>query len=123
MPRSSRLLVETVKDVTLVTFTDSTVIDLQHIDNIRDELLEMLVSRGCRKVVLDMSKVQHFSSSALGMLVEAAAAAKKAKGQLVLCGVQPEIRKIFKITKLEKQFQFAASEKEALSALGVAGGV
>jgi anti-sigma B factor antagonist len=120
MPRASRLLVETIKDVTSVTFTDTTVIDLQHIDNIRDELMELLVERDRRKVILHMSKVQHFSSSALGMLVEAAAAAKKQKGTLVLCGVQPEIRKIFKITKLEKQFRFAADEKEALALLGVA---
>jgi anti-sigma B factor antagonist len=119
MPRASRLLVETVRDVTVVTFTDSTVIDLQHIDNIRDELLELMVDRACRKMILQMSKVHHFSSSALGMLVEATAAAKKQKGKLILCGLQPEIRKIFKITKLEKQFHFAATEKEALSALGV----
>ncbi|HRX85328.1 MAG TPA: STAS domain-containing protein [Phycisphaerae bacterium] len=118
MPRASRLLVETYRDVTSVTFTDATVIDLQHIDNIRDELLELLVKQDRRKVILHMGKVQHFSSSALGMLVEAAAASKKQKGTLVLCGVQPEIRKIFKITKLEKQFRFAADEKAALAALG-----
>lgn len=120
MPRASRLLVENYRDVTSVTFTDATVIDLQHIDNIREELLDLLVAQDRRKVVLHMSKVQHFSSSALGMLVEAAAAAKKQKGTLVLCGLQPAIRKLFKITKLEKQFKFAADEREALALLGAA---
>jgi anti-anti-sigma regulatory factor len=41
------------------------------------------------------------------------------KGDLILCGVQPPIRKVFKITKLEKQFKFCNSEAEALAALNV----
>lgn len=120
MPRSGGLQVETLKEVTVVTITDATLIDLQHIENIRDDLLDLVVNQNRRKMILDMSKVQHFSSSALGMLVEASAAIKKIKGQLVLCGVQPEIRKIFKITKLDRQFKFAADEKEAFAALKVA---
>ena len=44
MPRAGRLLVENVKEVAVVTITDGTVIDQQHIDNIREELLDLLVS-------------------------------------------------------------------------------
>lgn len=117
MPRASRLDVETVSGVTFASFTDASVIDLQHIDNIREELLEMMEKRDRAKLVLRMAKVHHFSSSALGMLVELAAATKKCKGKLVLCGVRPEIRKVFKITKLEKKFRFAETDKDAVAAL------
>lgn len=117
MPRTSRLIIETMNNVTFATFTDASVIDLQHIDNIRDELLELMQKRDRARLVVQMSKVHHFSSSALGMLVELAAAAKKCKGKLVLCAVRPEIRKVFKITKLEKKFKFADTEKDAVAAL------
>ena len=117
MPRTSRLLIQTVNAVTIATFTDGSVIDMQHIDNIREELLELMDKRDRARLVVQMSKVHHFSSSALGMLVELQAAAKKCKGKLILCGLRPEIRKVFKITKLEKKFSFAETEKDALAKL------
>jgi anti-anti-sigma factor len=43
---------------------------------------------------------------------------RKLKGQMILCSLKPEIRKVFKITGLEKQFKFCDNEKEALAALG-----
>lgn len=121
MPMASRLVVETVKDVTLVTFTDASVVDAQHIENIRDELYGLVEKQARRRIVLDLSKVQHFSSAALGVLIPLADKVRKIKGELILCSLKPEIRKVFKITGLEKQFRFADSEKEALSALGVSG--
>ena len=119
MPATSRLLVQSIKNVTVVTFTDSSVIDTQHIENIRKELYEFVDRQNRKRLVLDMSKIHHFSSSALGILIPLREKIKKLKGDLILCGVRPEIRKIFKITQLEKHFKFADDEAAALAALNV----
>jgi anti-sigma B factor antagonist len=107
-----------VGQVTVVTVADGSLIDAQHIDNIRETLIELIAKQDRKRVALVMSRVHHFSSSALGMLMQVAGEARRAKGKLVLCAVRPEVRKVFKITKLEKQFKFADSEAGALKVLG-----
>jgi len=119
MPITSRLLVQTIKDVTVATFTDASVIDSQHIEHIRRELSEMVDKQNRKRLILDMTKIHHFSSSALGILIPLRERIKALKGDLILCGLRPEICKVFKITKLEKHFTFRADESDALAALNV----
>ena len=116
----ARLVIEQVKDVTVVTFSDTTVVEGQHIEQIRRELAELVEKKNRSKLVLDMARVSHLSSTALGMLIPLADKTRELKGDLVLLGVQPSIRKVFKITKLEKKFKFKATEAEALKVFGVA---
>ena len=119
MPPQPRLVVQTIKDVTLVTFTDSSVIDAQFIESIRRELFDLVDKQNRSRLILDLSKVQYLSSSALGVLIPLHEKIKKLKGRLVLCGVNSDIRKVFKITKLEKLFAFKSTEGDALSEFGV----
>jgi anti-sigma B factor antagonist len=116
---SARLLIEDVKGVAVVTFNDTSVVDAQHIEDIRRQLMELVAQKNKTRVVLDMSRVSHLSSTALGVLIPLGQKAKELKGGLVLCGVQPPIRKLFKITKLEKQFRFCDDETEALADFNV----
>jgi anti-sigma B factor antagonist len=119
MPAPSRLVIQTIKDVTCVTITDSSVVDAQLIEGIKKELFELVDKQDRRKLTLDMSKVQYLSSTALGVLIPLNEKILKLKGSLYLCGVSPEIMKVFKITKLDKIFKFKNTEGEALSDLGV----
>lgn len=119
MPEASRLLVEQFKDVSIVTFTDSTIVSTQQIESIRDELYHMVDKKAVRRMILDMSKIRQLSSAALGVMIPLSEKMKKGKGKLVLMGTQPEIRKIFKITRLEKLFVFKDSEDAALKFLKV----
>lgn len=119
MPAQSKLVVQTIKDVTCVTFTDASVVDAQLIEAIKKELFELVDKQDRRKMVLDMSKVQYLSSSALGVLIPLNEKIVNLKGTLFLCGVNPDILKVFKITKLDKIFKFKKTEGEALSDLGV----
>ena len=119
MPPQSRLVVQTIKDVTLVTFTESSIIDAQLIESIRRELFDLVDRQNRSRLILDLSKVQYLSSSALGVLVPLHEKIKNLKGQLVLCGVNSDIRKVFKITRLEKLFAFKSTKGDALSEFGV----
>jgi anti-sigma B factor antagonist len=119
MPQASRLLVEHVEDVAVVTFTESSIVNTQQIDSIREELFHMVDKKACRRMILDMTKVRQLSSAALGVLIPVNENIKKIKGKLVLTGAQPEVRKIFKITRLEKLFVFKDDEAAALKHMKV----
>ena len=119
MPPQSRLAVQDFNDVTLVTLNETSVVDLQLIENIRRELFDLVDKQNRKKLVVDLSKVQHLSSSALGVLIPLHEKTQKLKGQLVLCGVNPNIMKVFKITRLDKIFSFKRTESDALSEFGV----
>ena len=119
MPAMSPLLIEYIQDAAVVTFMESAVIEAQHIERIRRDLDDLVDKRDQRRLVLDMSKVSQFSSAALGMLISLEDRTAKRKGKLILCGLRPDIRQVFKITKLEKMFTFADTEAHALELLGV----
>jgi anti-anti-sigma factor len=112
-------MVQFIKDVVVVSFTDSAIIDSQIIEQIKRDLFDLVDKQNHKRMILDMSKVQHLSSAALGVLIPLGDKIKKNKGSLVLCSVSEGIRKIFKITRLDKHFKFCADEGKALSSLGV----
>ena len=84
-----------------------------------EELYDLVDNRAIRKLVLDFSKVKFLSSSALGVLITLRKKADEIKGKVVMCSMKPEIRKIFKITNLEKLFDFYENEERALNYFGV----
>ncbi|MCA9241251.1 MAG: STAS domain-containing protein, partial [Planctomycetales bacterium] len=55
---------------------------------------------------IDFSPVQFMSSSMLGKLVKIHKNCKEYKAKLKLSGVSDDIREVFKITRLDKLFDF-----------------
>jgi len=119
MPGTSQLLIHPIRDVTIVNFRDASILDALQVQQIGEELFELVDVKDRRKLILDFSEVKFLSSSALGVLVTLRKKSDAIKGQVLLCGMRPELRKIFKITNLEKLFQFFDNEERALNSLGL----
>ena len=119
MPAPGRLLIHPIRDVTIVNFNDASILDTAQVEQIGEELYDLVDQRDRRKIVLDFSNVRLLSSSALGVLVTLRKKADQIKGQIVLCGMREEIRKVFKITRLDRMFTFCDGEGEALATFGV----
>jgi len=119
MTQNARLLVQSLKDVTVGTFQDSVLVDAQVIEKVGQELNVLVEKQDRRKLLLDMSKVTHLSSAALSVLLVLRQHVEKAKGILVISGLNKDLQKLFKLTSLHKIFTFAASEQEALEKMGV----
>ena len=113
---SSRLLINDYAGVTVVTFTDSSILEASAIDSIAKDLYHLVDAQAKLKVILDFGKVKTMSSQGLGMLINMNKKLTAIKGSLALCGVRPEIKKLFSLTGLEKEFKFHADDKTALSA-------
>jgi anti-anti-sigma factor len=119
MKGGSRTVVQTIKDATVVTIEDSSLVDILHIERLGSELNELVEKRDRRKLVLDITKVAHLSSAALSVLLTVNQAVTKAKGQFILCGASKDIKKLFKITALNKLFTFADTEADGLKKMGI----
>lgn len=113
---SSHILIADYAGVAVVTFTDSKILDASAIDQIAKDLYHLVDDLAKQKVLLDFAKVTSMSSQGLGMLVNLNKKLAAIKGGLAMCGMRPEIKKLFSITGLEKDFKFYADDKAALSA-------
>ncbi len=119
MSSPSKLRIRSVEDVTVVCFQESSILDTLLIHDIAHELDQLIEAENSMKLVLDFTEVQFFSSSALGILVTLSKKMTEIKGELVICALAAELRKVFKITNLDKLFDFADDEDQALQMLGV----
>ncbi len=85
-----------------VYLTEAKILDELVIRQVQDELLRMLETTWEPAVVLDFQFVEFLSSSALGMLIRLHKRCKDLKISLKLCSIGEEIKKVFKITGLDK---------------------
>jgi anti-anti-sigma factor len=116
---AARLLIHTMRDVTIVNFEESSILDTMQIEAIGKTLYELVDVRNCKKLILDFTKVHYLSSSALGVLITLRTKSSAIKGTLVICGLRKELMKVFEITNLKKMFTFCPGETEALATFGV----
>jgi anti-sigma B factor antagonist len=119
MAGAARLLIHPFRDVTVVNFQDASILDAAQVESIGEDLYDLVDNKARKKIVLDFTKVQFLSSSALGVLIMLRKKAAAIKGEIVICGIRKELMKVFEITNLTRMFTFAASEEKALAHFGI----
>jgi anti-sigma B factor antagonist len=102
------------RDVRIVEFTHNKILDEANIAQIQDTLNALIDEDQFPKLLLDFSTVDHLSSAALGMLINANNRIKQRNGQLRLSNIKPQIYDVFVITKLNKLFRIFPQRDEAL---------
>jgi anti-sigma B factor antagonist len=103
------------KDVRVVEFTNNKILDEANIAEIGQTINALVDERENPKVLLDFSNVDHLSSAALGMLINANNRIKQKNGQLRLASIKPQIFEVFVITKLNKLFKILPNRQDALA--------
>jgi anti-sigma B factor antagonist len=103
------------KDVRIVEFTSNKILDEANIADIGASIGAMIDERDKPKLLLDFANVDHLSSAALGMLINANNRVKQKNGQLRLTNIKPQIYEVFVITKLNKLFRILPTRAEAMS--------
>src|SRR3954469_23348670 len=79
------------KDVRVVEFTNNRILDEANIAEIGQGLNVLIDERPNPKILLDFNTVDHLSSAALGMLINANKRVKERNGQLRLTNIKPNI--------------------------------
>ncbi len=112
-----RLDIEEIGAVTVARFVDKKILDETNIQLIGNELFALVEEQGRRKIIVDFSNVEYFSSPALGKLITLDKKVKAAKGKLRLCSIRPDIYEVFAITRLNKLFDIKDNREQALEGM------
>ena len=77
-----------------------------------------LLSKGLKRIVLNLGEVNYVDSSGIGALVSALTAAKNQGGQLKLLNVTKRVHDLLQITKLHTLFDVKNDEAAAVLSFG-----
>ena len=67
------------------------------------------------KLVLNLQNVTYVNSTAIGAIVAVAQQVRRRKGDLKICGMKDDIRKVFDLVGASKILEIFETEQEALS--------
>jgi anti-sigma B factor antagonist len=110
------LMTQSHGDVTVVSFTDSKILDEQKINQLSDELNRVADRCAGGKLLLSFDGVTFMSSAVLGKLVSINRKCQENGTKLKMCQIAPDIMKVFEITRLNKVIDIYDTEEKALSA-------
>ena len=90
-------------------------IDLHNSPDLRGVLLDLLAKYEPKRLVLNLAQVPYMDSSAIAVLVEALQKIRKTGGRIYLTDLQPRVKGLLEIARLDSIFVVAKDEKEALT--------
>ncbi len=102
--------------VIVVHFGGCRILDIVTADQMGDDLYRLADEADCRNLLLNFSGVTGLSSVMLGKLLVLRKKMQQKRGKLKLCDVGSEVLDVFAATKLNRLFETAGDEAEALQA-------
>jgi anti-anti-sigma factor len=88
--------------------------DIQIGPDSREALYSLVENEGHKNVVLDLSEIWALSSLGLGVLANFQQKVEARDGVLKLCGLNPNLEQIFRMTKLDQIFSIHENQEKAL---------
>jgi anti-sigma B factor antagonist len=85
------------------------------VDELRAKWMDAIADGSTRNIILNLEKVTMVDSSGIGTIIRCHSALAKNGGTMKIVGASHSIREAFKITRLDKVFEFHDSEESALA--------
>ncbi|MEK7400162.1 MAG: STAS domain-containing protein [Candidatus Poribacteria bacterium] len=98
-------------DVRVMTISGH--LDAFTVSDLKNELKKTTDAR-FTKIILSLSKVDYANSSTICTIIVTAQQLRKRKGDIKLCGLSDEIRKVFDLVGASKILEIFRTEQEAL---------
>ena len=89
-------------------------VDLHNSPELRGTLLDLLNRLKPKRLVLNLEQVPYMDSSAIAVLVESLQKLKRGGGRVFLTGLQPRVKGLLEIARLDQIFSLVKDEAEAL---------
>ncbi len=114
---SPKIEVEYAQSAAIATLTDEKILDEADIRGLEESIMPLIESPGNINLVLDFSNVKFMTSAVLGLLIRISRKIYESQGQMKLCAINPKIKEIFKITRLDRVFDIHTDRYEAIRSL------
>jgi anti-sigma B factor antagonist len=102
--------------VSVISFTAASIGGIDDIEQISGEVRGYVEDNQPGKVVVDFDDVRFFSSQMLGLLVDIWRRLREYDGQVFISGINPQLGRVFKITNLDRIFEFYPDIESAVAA-------
>ena len=100
--------------IAVVSFNAASLCDIAGIEKISRQIRQFVADRRPERMVIDFTSVKFFTSQALGLLLDVWRKLQANGGQVVISGINPQLHRVFKITNLDKIFQFFPDSQSAI---------
>ena len=107
--------------ILIVGFQDVSIIDESRIEAVGTELKELISKSEQEKIVLSFENVEFMSSAMIGKLVHFGNMCKEQKVALRLCDINPNVKKVFDLMRLDKLFGIDKDVESSMSKLAHGG--
>lgn len=108
-----QLLIEE-KDHAVLIMVRETRLDAHNSGELKTQMLS-LFEQGKNNLLVDLQEVRFVDSSGLGALVSGFKNASARNGSLKLCGLQPQVKSMFELTRLHRVFEIFSGAAEGLA--------
>jgi anti-anti-sigma factor len=108
--------VSQIGDVNVVRLLDREIRGEVASNDLEPELTGLVSAEGAQQVLLDLSKVEFVTSSAIVQLIMLKNALTAAGARLILCSLRPEVYDTFSMMRLDTLFQIESDQASGLDA-------
>ena len=112
----STLLTRIEEDILLVYFQDIRIIDEATIQNLGQDLINLIKQGNQNKILINLENVNFMSSAMIGKLILFGKKCQASNVDLRICNINPNIKEVFDLMKLEKVFKVDEDEAQAVAA-------
>ncbi|MGA3065387.1 MAG: STAS domain-containing protein [Tepidisphaeraceae bacterium] len=112
---NDRFVISQEKKVHVLKLSLPDGIDAMEIDTVIDGVLTGLSDKAKEKWITDLSDVTYMGSAMLGLMVNIRQRIRSAGGKLILCGMKPQLLKIFQTCCLERLFEITKTRADAIA--------
>jgi anti-anti-sigma factor len=107
--------VHNVNGIMVAEFWDCFRLDPAPVQELRKKYENHIAAKGRPELVIDLLGVGFAGSAALGNFMAMHRLAKQRGGRLIFCNVDPTVFEVFRVSKLDPLFTFAADRPAALA--------
>ncbi len=116
--RKSSLVVSTSRNTSVVSFTDSRILEEMQIRNVGQDLYDLADRQFRKRIIISFQNVQLFSTALLAKLIGLKKRVTQLHGDVRLCSITANIMEVFKVTGLEAAFDIYKDERTAIDSFG-----
>jgi len=107
---------ESVEDMTVCRFLgEDLYLDEAAGQSVREELEHLIRHEGRHRLVLDFANVAYFSGATRNMLIALHHRLRALDGWLIICRLNPHLREVFEVTRLNTFLDIRSAEPEGLA--------
>jgi len=105
--------------VAVVHFNATSISDVQMVSLASSQIKDFMDQNHPDKLIFDFEGVKFFSSQVLGLLLDIRCKLQSQNGKVVISAINPQLYRVFKITNLDKIFDFFPDKESAVKTMSV----